>query len=284
VFIYAIVCDESLKLYIGQHSGKDLKKYLTRKFYDAYRYSERHSHLFAAMRKYPRESWSIYPLISGIEDKKELDETEQFLIYALKSQHPDIGYNICDGGEGRTGPVTEETRRKLSEAHLARYVAGAIHPSLGTKQSQETIAKRIAKTTGQVRTEEQAARIAAGRKGKGMGDRNAQHRDGLSEETKQKIGESNKKGWSPERRQAWSEYKKIHNGMKGRPAHNKGKKATPAQIEASRKQWTPEKRATLAERNRKWNAEHPEVLERINREYTSEKRSASQQKRRKAKC
>src|SRR5579863_6997214 len=116
MFIYVIVCDESLKIYVGQHRGTDLGKYLSKKFWDAAHNSGRLSHLFAAMRKYPRESWSIHPLISGIEDKKELDEAEQLLIYALKAQHPDVGYNICDGGEGFTGPHSEETKRKLSEA------------------------------------------------------------------------------------------------------------------------------------------------------------------------
>jgi hypothetical protein len=33
---------------------------------------------------------------------------------------------------------------------------------------------------------------------------------------KQSIGEKNKAGWTPERRAAWSEYKKLNNGMKGR--------------------------------------------------------------------
>src|ERR1700676_2348923 len=119
--IYVIVCSETLKLYVGQHNREDdLKDYFSKKFYDAHRKSGTRSHLFNAMKKYPRDSWSIHPLVSGIETKKELDETEQLLIYALKAQHPDVGYNICDGGEGFTGPHSEETKRKLSKAHLGK--------------------------------------------------------------------------------------------------------------------------------------------------------------------
>jgi hypothetical protein len=116
MFIYAIVCSETLKIYIGQHKREDLQHYLQQKWYRAHTNAkrERRSYLYNAMRKYPRESWSIHPLISGIENRKELDEWEQLLIYALKAQHPDVGYNICDGGEGRTGPLTEETKQKLS--------------------------------------------------------------------------------------------------------------------------------------------------------------------------
>lgn len=105
MFVYVIVCSESLKLYVGQHKGADLGKYLAQKWYAAHKTQQKtRSHLYNAMRRHPRESWSIHPLVSGIEDKKELDELEKHFIKVLKCQHPEIGYNICDGGEGHTGP------------------------------------------------------------------------------------------------------------------------------------------------------------------------------------
>lgn len=42
-----------------------------------------------------------------------------------------------------------------------------------------------------------------------------------TEVQKQRIGVANKAGWTPERRKAWSEYKSLHNGMKGKPPWNK---------------------------------------------------------------
>ena len=103
MLVYVIVCAETLKIYIGQHKDDDLGKYLSKKFYDAFRYVRGMSHLYAAMRKHPRETWSIHPLASTA-DKAELDALERHYIRVLKAQHPDVGYNICDGGEGYTGP------------------------------------------------------------------------------------------------------------------------------------------------------------------------------------
>lgn len=200
MFVYVIVCNESLKLYVGQHRGSDIGKYLSKKFYDAFRYTRGNSHLFNAMRKYPRESWSIHPLISGIETKAELDELERLLIYALKSQHPDVGYNICDGGEGRNGPMSEDAKRKISEEH--KRSSSQWHRS--HKRSPEEMAIWREKVTGQKRTAEQAERISAGRRGKGIGDANANHRNGLTEEHKKRIGASNSKQWTPERRQKYA--------------------------------------------------------------------------------
>jgi ribosomal protein L32 len=118
MFIYVIVCSESLKLYVGQHKKDDLKKYLSQKFWDANasKSSGTRSHLYNAMRKYSRHTWSIWPLVSGIESRQELDGLEKHYIRVLKAQHPDVGYNICEGGEGRTGPLSAETRAKLRAA------------------------------------------------------------------------------------------------------------------------------------------------------------------------
>ena len=73
MFVYVIVCSESLKIYIGQHKYDDLQTYLNQKWYDAHRYLGRKTHLYNAMRKYPRATWSIHPLVSGIQTRGELD-------------------------------------------------------------------------------------------------------------------------------------------------------------------------------------------------------------------
>ena len=202
MFVYVIVNSENLKIYVGQHKGDKLQKYLQTKFSDANHNRGGSSHLYTAMRKYPKESWSIHPLISGIIDKQELDETERLLIYALKAQHPDVGYNICDGGEGRNGPMTEETKRKISEEHKKSSAQWHV---VGNVQSPETIARRIEKTAGQKRTPEQVFRISEGRKGKGLGSSSRKGKT-VTEEHKKNINRS----WTPERRAAWSEYKKAH--------------------------------------------------------------------------
>jgi GIY-YIG catalytic domain/NUMOD3 motif len=123
--IYVIVCSESLKLYVGQHKHEDrLKQYLASKFWDAHRATTQRSHLYNAMRKHPRGSWSIYPLVSGVETRTKLDELEKYFIRVFKAQHPDTGYNICDGGEGRTAPMTEAQRLQLSARMKKDWASG----------------------------------------------------------------------------------------------------------------------------------------------------------------
>lgn len=94
------------------------------------------------------------------------------------------------GGEGELNPFfglshTEETRKKISETKKRQYANGeVVHPLLGVghseetkqklsehmssdknhflgkKQSQETISKRIAKTTGRKNTDEAKLRMS----------------------------------------------------------------------------------------------------------------------------
>jgi len=117
MFIYVIVCSETLKIYIGQHKGNNLQKYLQTKQSNARRNSGTRSHLFAAMRKHPKDSWSIHPLVSDLQTREECDYWEKLLIKALKAQHPEVGYNICRGGEGFSGPHTSAALKKMSRAH-----------------------------------------------------------------------------------------------------------------------------------------------------------------------
>src|SRR3984885_2178380 len=133
MFVYIITCSETLKIYVGQHQGSDLGKYLSRKFYDAHRAYRGYSILYNAMRKYPRESWSIHVLVADVATRAELDDLEKHFIRVLKTQHPDVGYNICAGGEGRRGPHTEEWRKET----LARVNEYWANPESRTLRSQQ---------------------------------------------------------------------------------------------------------------------------------------------------
>jgi hypothetical protein len=138
--VYIIVCSETLKLYIGQHKYEDrLNQYLASKFWDAHRATTKRSYLYNAMRAHSRDSWSIHPLVSGIETKTELDEAERLLIYALKSQHPDVGYNICDGGEGFTGPHSAATKTKISVALIGHPVSANTRKKISASQPTKTL-------------------------------------------------------------------------------------------------------------------------------------------------
>jgi hypothetical protein len=112
---------------------------------------------------------------------------------ALIAEHRAAGSPLCnlsDGGEGPCGyKHTDEQRRKNSEARK------------GLKQSQETIAKRVAKLVGRPRSTETRAKIAAAHRGRTM-----------SEETKEKIGAANRGRVRSHEARA-----KISAGLNGRP-------------------------------------------------------------------
>ena len=215
MFVYLIVNSETLKLYIGQHKGSNLRQYLQQKLSEARRGFGGRSRLYASMRKHPREAWSIWPLVSGIETRAELDELEKHFIRVLKTQHPDVGYNICEGGEGFTGPHTKQWRQdtlnrvreywKSPEARIRRSqqmkdrwkkdsefrqkmveLGRTQKNCLGRVQSEEEKMRRSVasrgkqNTLGHTLTEEHKRKISKAGKGRGLGIP-------LTEERKQKL-------------------------------------------------------------------------------------------------
>jgi group I intron endonuclease len=200
MFIYIIVNNLTLKFYIGQHKGDDLLQYLQEKINHAHYYPNKRSHLYAAMRKYPKSVWSIHPLVSGIETREELNECERLLIYALKSQHPDVGYNICDGGEGFTGHQSESAKAKITAALMNRPVsvetrakigaANAIaakgrHPSVETRAKLSAALEGRHTSTGMLGRAHSAETLAKMRE--------SAKRRGISAETQRKMLESRRK-------------------------------------------------------------------------------------------
>jgi len=61
MFIYVITNSVTGKIYIGQHKGDDLKRYLKQKL-SAAKHVYDGSRLFKSMRKHPKEVWSIEPI------------------------------------------------------------------------------------------------------------------------------------------------------------------------------------------------------------------------------
>jgi group I intron endonuclease len=121
MFIYLIVNRVTGKYYVGQHKGINLKHYLQQKFYEAEHRLKIRSHLYASMRKYGREAFTIHALLSDVQTREELDQYERDFISFLRSQDPEYGYNICKGGEGFTGPHSPEAKAKVTEALKQRW-------------------------------------------------------------------------------------------------------------------------------------------------------------------
>jgi hypothetical protein len=233
MFIYLIVNHETGKYYIGQHKGDNLKKYLQQKFHHAQAGVSSNSRLYRSMRKHPDpKSWSIHALRSGITDRAELDQIEKDFIAFLKATDPEYGYNICRGGEGFTGPHSQETRARMAETHRETWTdpqrrlkqSNTIKKGYSDHPERHTeLSKAVKKTwaTPGFRT----------KAGKAI-------KDGLSRsEVFAKIGETRKQAWDDPtyclkvargKRQAWLDPDKRRRMVKQR-------------VEASRKRWSSQK-------------------------------------------
>jgi hypothetical protein len=126
MFVYMIVNRENDKIYIGKTVTSDLPAYLKGKLRDALggRYNGR-SYLFRAMAKYPSCVWDIFPLISSLKTNEELCFWERVCIAEYDSQNPEIGYNLCDGGQGRSDRGwhhSDESKAKISAANKGRQL------------------------------------------------------------------------------------------------------------------------------------------------------------------
>lgn len=150
MFIYVIVCSETLKIYIGQHKGNNLQKYLQQKISHAVHGEAPGSHLYRAMRKYPRDVWSIHSLISDLSTREECDYWERVLIKATHVQHIHVGYNLGPGGEsapignqhghgnkGKHYPKSEAFRQQVSQKLKGRKMPPeAVRKSIETRRGR----------------------------------------------------------------------------------------------------------------------------------------------------
>ena len=132
--IYRITNCINGKTYIGQHKYKETP-------YDSYMGSGKH--LRRAQKKYGIENFKKDILVFCIIDKKLIDMMEKEYIALERKCNTNGCYNIADGGEGRTAPWSEESKRKNSEAHKGKkpWNAGTHLSSKGMKgkhHSEET--------------------------------------------------------------------------------------------------------------------------------------------------
>lgn len=132
------------KCYIGITCQKPEERW----GYNGYNYiikkkdgKQKHPYFANAILKYGWDNIKHEILHSGLS-KAEACHKEQEYIKIYKSGGK--SYNITDGGEGSSGyKFSPEIIEKIAASHR------------GIKQSQETIAKRVAKNIGKTRTDEQ---------------------------------------------------------------------------------------------------------------------------------
>ena len=176
-FIYKTTCLINGKIYIGRHEGKENDNYLGSGI------------LFTnALKKYGKENFKR-EILRRCYSQHELEIWEYFYIKVLKSQNPEVGYNIADGdvNSSRGNPARRpEVREKMKESAKIRFCNPENNPMYGKHHSEEARRKIAEKRLGISWTDEQRKKMSEQRKGK-------KRNKPFSEETRRKMSESAKR-------------------------------------------------------------------------------------------
>lgn len=169
------------KIYIGQ----TMKSLTERACKNGSNYKDC-THFYNAIKYYGQDNFNGEILKDNLT-KDEADYWESYYIAYYDSTNPDIGYNIEFGGH--QGPISQETRKKISDKAKERYKDPTKNPMYGKHCSEEAKKKMREKNSG--------------KKCQCYG----MH---LSQETKDKIskahiGKPSNTNWTPELRQLRSE-------------------------------------------------------------------------------
>lgn len=180
--VYAIQNRVNDKIYVGQHAGDDLQRYLAHNIRHALANIGNKTYLYNAIRKYGGDAFSIRSLVQAV-DKDQLDSLEIFFIRTLETQNPEIGYNITAGGGGRLGitrPHTYAEKEHMSEVMKGREITWGDKISAAQK--------------GKTLTPEHIAALKVGQKGCKKPPRSLEHRQKIREH--RKLWWANKKAGS----------------------------------------------------------------------------------------
>ena len=128
-----------------------------------------------AIEKYGKDNLIFEVVLSGDEEDMYLLETKY--IRENNTLSPN-GYNIADGGRGgKTGPVSEETKKKMAAAHAG------IPRQPHTKETKEKIS---AKAVGRKASDETKEKMSSRRKASGNAMFGKTHSVETREKTKSK--------------------------------------------------------------------------------------------------
>ena len=150
-YIYKITNTVNNKVYIGQ-TIRTVEERYQRHLYEAKCHTNRP--LYDSMNHHGVDNFTVEVLVEAPNER--LNELEAFYISEYNSTDPAVGNNLTKGGDS--------CRVCLSEDVEARRVAKIVAAHKGTKQSKETVEKRVAKLRGQTRTTEQRKRFSEGQK------------------------------------------------------------------------------------------------------------------------
>jgi group I intron endonuclease len=174
-FVYLTTNLENGKQYVGSHNGEETDDYLGS------------GRIFLkAINKYGAESFKREILEECIPENNLI--LEEKYIKEYKTLIPN-GYNVSPtGGHGLNGRMSEDTKRKISEANTGKVRTPEMRKNI-SKAAKGKQAGDKHPFYGKHHTEESIKKISENRKGKTGGDKHHYFGKSRDEETKQKIRE-----------------------------------------------------------------------------------------------
>lgn len=163
--IYVITNRINGKIYVGQHNGNNLERYLADKIRKAKK-EPRKTMLYSAICKYGPTAFRITSLCQPVSIE-QMDEMEQHYIRVLDAQNRDIGYNVFPGGHvGARGiKFSEDHKRKIGLKSKGRKISEETRQKqrdAALNRSPETRAKMSAAQKGKKLKPEHLAAMRAG--------------------------------------------------------------------------------------------------------------------------
>lgn len=192
-YIYRITNKINGKTYIGKHEYKKLDEY----------YMGSGVLLKKAQKKYGMKNFEKKILVFNISKLEHVNLLEKTFIAAEREK---VGrencYNRADGGDGNTGKLSEETRKKMAESHT------------GGHHSEETKRKIAESNKGKRHSDDSYKRASEKMKGRPSSFKGKHHseeaRRKLSEALKDKTPWNKGKPWGEEMKQKIKEVRDAY--------------------------------------------------------------------------
>lgn len=167
---------ENYKLYIHKFpNGKVYVGITSQDVEERWRHGEGYKNqlVYRAILKYGWDAILHQVLLSGMT-KEEAEEREMEFISAFKSNNPEYGYNVSNGGNCY-GTHSEETKRKIAKANTGRVCSEETREKIskrnkGKKISKEQREKISHALKGRVFTQEHRDKIGASHKGRTLSE------------------------------------------------------------------------------------------------------------------
>ena len=180
--IYSIRCIPANRVYVGRAGASFWRRWHHHR--SALRRGKHcNSKLQRAWDKYGEEAF-VFNVLEVVADRSLLREREDFWAGQLSAFDVESGFNAKSIEEPRSGPMSNEGRQKISEAHKksghkpsASALLASIQTNRGRKRSAEELEKQASHLRGRKRPKEVVEKIAAANRGK---TKSPEHRAKLS--------------------------------------------------------------------------------------------------------